>query len=106
MALPSPLSILSPIATLSARHPAQRAIAVAISSSGTRPPSREDLDDRESRRVTGLARRASLMGMPPEYIVVRLCAPRPFGRGRALPRGPEVARAPEPRLAAGLGTFV
>jgi len=45
-------------------------------------------------------------------------APRPEeGRGRALPRGPEVARAPEPRLAvllllgcggraAGLGTFV
>jgi hypothetical protein len=32
-------------------------------------------------------------------------APRPFGRGRALPRGPEVARAPEPRLAAGLGPF-
>jgi hypothetical protein len=46
-----------------------------------------------------------------------LDAPRPDGRGRALPRGPEVARAPEPRLAvglrlgcgrraAGLGTFV
>src|SRR6185436_15152929 len=34
-----------------------------------------------------------------------LCAPRPFGRGRALPRGPEMARAPEPRLAAGLGPF-
>ena len=25
-------------------------------------------------------------------------APRPFGRGRALPHGPEEARAPEPRL--------
>jgi hypothetical protein len=32
-------------------------------------------------------------------------APRPGGRGRALPRGPEEARAPEPRLAAGLGPF-
>jgi len=30
-----------------------------------------------------------------------LCAPRPFGRGRALPRGPEAARAPEPRLGGG-----
>src|SRR5262245_25277588 len=35
MALPSQLSMLSPVATLSARHPAQRAIAVAISSFGT-----------------------------------------------------------------------
>ena len=37
MALPSRLSMLSPVATLSARHPAQRAIAVAISSIGTEP---------------------------------------------------------------------
>lgn len=36
-ALPSPLSMLSPVATPSARHPAQRAIAVAISSCGTKP---------------------------------------------------------------------
>src|SRR5262245_13897833 len=36
MALPSPQLMLSPIATLSARHPAQRAIAVAISSFGTK----------------------------------------------------------------------
>jgi hypothetical protein len=37
LALPSPLSMLSPIATPSARHPAQRAIAVAISSTGRAP---------------------------------------------------------------------
>src|SRR5258705_10437914 len=34
MALPSPVSMLSPVAMLSGRHPAQRAIAVAISSLG------------------------------------------------------------------------
>jgi hypothetical protein len=33
--------------------------------------------------------------------VASLCAPRPCGRGRALPRGPEEARAPEPRLGGG-----
>jgi len=32
--------------------------------------------------------------------------PRPAGRDQALPHGREVARAPEPRLGAGLGTFV
>ena len=43
MALPSPQSMLSPVATLSARHPAQRAIAVAISSFGTSLTNRERL---------------------------------------------------------------
>src|SRR5262250_2186027 len=37
MALPSPISMLSAVATLSARDPAQRVIAVAISSTGTQP---------------------------------------------------------------------
>src|SRR5215470_12553302 len=39
MALPYQLSMLSPVATLSASTPAQRAIAAAISSSGTLSPS-------------------------------------------------------------------
>jgi hypothetical protein len=64
-----------------------------------------DLQGEPTRRIPGANQTRSGISWQLRVDDRSLCAPRPFGRGRALPRGPEEARAPEPRLAAGLGPF-